>query len=305
MIAFAAVALLAGCVQKEEVAVDPYATNFVYLKAPGLNTFNALFTAAGGYVQPFEEEQKLVVEVRSTKAAPQDVKVTIDSDESLVAAYNEANGTDYELLTGIDIQDLNITLKKGEYVSADTLRISHDLHEDLMEKGTKTYILPITITDFTGSLTKSEKATFYLFYNVTEVVGRVVKDYVGTEVDRSGWTVTHNGDDITRTATSSSGYRTIPTGDAIIVDMGAMYDLKSFGVEFDWSISYAAKSVSLYYSEDGENYTEAGEYFNEFTQLNLIVEFFDVVHCRYVKIVMGAPLSYSCDLNQLHATTAN
>lgn len=305
MIAFAAIALLAGCAQKEEATLDPYATNFVYLKAPGLNTFNALFTAAGGYVQPFEEEQQLVVEVRSTKAAPQDIKVTIDSDESLVAAYNEANGTDYELLTGIDVKDLNITLKKGEYVGADTLRIAHDLHEDLMEKGTKTYILPITITDFTGSLTKSEKATFYLFYNVTEVVGRVVKDYVGSEIDRSGWTVTHNGNDITRTATSSSGYRTIPTGDEIILDLGAKYDVKSLGVEFDWSISYAAKSVSLLYSEDGMTYTEAGEYLNEFTQLNLIVEFFDVIPCRYFKIVMGAPLSYSCDLNQLRATTAN
>lgn len=305
MIGLAAVALLASCEDKDKnVEIDPYATNWIYLEKPSMTAYNAMFTASSGWVLPFDSLQT-VSRARCTKPAPADVKVTMKIDESLVAAYNDAHATDYEFLTGVVLEKNTLTIPKGEYVSVDTVKVVHNSdHQDLTANGTKTYLLPVVIDSYNGSLTKSEQSVVYLTYSATEVIGHVVKEYVGTEIDKANWHVTYDGADIT-SVVKGSGYRTIRQGGEIIVDFGAMYDVKTFGVEFDWSISYAGKSFTLAYSEDGVNYTEAGEYFNDPVALAVIVEFFDSVPCRYFKVVMGPPVSYSSDLQTIRATSAN
>lgn len=304
MIALAATALFAGCA-KEEGPVDPYSVNWGYLEKPSVTSYSALFTAASGWVEPFEELQ-VISKARCTKPAPKDIKVNVKIDESLVAAYNAEHGTNYALLTGVKLEKDYLTIPKGQYVSNDTIKVVHTTdHQDLLENGTSVYLLPVVIDNFTSSLTKSEQSVAYLTYSATEVLGRVIREYIGTEIDRSGWTVTYDGTDITNIATKNSGYKTIKKGGEIIMDLGTQYDVKTVGVEFDYSISYAGKSFSVAYSEDGTNYTEAGEYFNEYETLKVIVEFFDPLPCRYIKITMGAPLYYSSDLDELRATTAD
>lgn len=306
MIAFAAVALLAGCAQKEEGPVDPYSVNWLYFEAPLTNSFEAIFSKEFGFLDPFQEQQNIPFTIRTTKPAPTDSKITVSVDESLVAVYNEANGTDYQMLSGVQIAKSEVLLKKGEYLSIDTLRVTHLDHDDLMSAGDKTYLIPITVTDLPGSFEKSERAIFYLFYTVSETtaLGRVEKDYFGTQIDRSAWKVTYYGYDITSTVTADSGYQSTYQGDEVFVDLGDMYDVKCFGVEFDYSMSYAGKSYSLAYSEDGVTYTDAGEYFNDYYQLKLIVKFFRTLHCRYIKITIGEPYSWGCDLDELRATVA-
>lgn len=303
MIGLAAVSLLASCAKEEATGTDPYATNWLYLEKPSTTAFSGTFTANNGWVVPFEEEQT-ISRVRCTKPAPQDVKVTLKIDESLVAVYNEAHGTDYELLTGVVLETNTLIIPKGEYISTETLKVVHNGdHQDLIENGTKTYLLPIAIASSTGSLTRSEQGITYLTYSASEVLGHVVQSYVGTEISKNAWTVTYDGTDITYTV-KGTGYKTIREGGEIILDLGDQYNLKTFGVEFDYSMSYAGESYTLAYSEDGVTYTDAGEYFNEFNQLELIVEFYEVLSCRYIKVTMGAPLSYSSDLQTIVATTA-
>ena len=54
-----------------------------------------------------------------------DVKITADSDDNLVSAYNKANDTEYNILPAENYSFTNktVTIENGESVSGDSIKI--------------------------------------------------------------------------------------------------------------------------------------------------------------------------------------
>ena len=80
-----------------------------------------------------------------------DVKITADSDDNLVSAYNKANDTEYNILPAENYSFTNktVTIENGESVSGDSIKI------ELLNVGSLTteggYLLPVTISSIEGN----------------------------------------------------------------------------------------------------------------------------------------------------------
>ncbi len=66
-----------------------------------------------------------------TERLSKDVKITADSDDNLVSAYNKANDTEYNILPAENYSFTNktVTIENGESVSGDSIKIEL-LNED-------------------------------------------------------------------------------------------------------------------------------------------------------------------------------
>ena len=61
----------------------------------------------------------------ATERLSKDVKITADSDDNLVSAYNKANDTEYNILPAENYSFTNktVTIENGESVSGDSIKI--------------------------------------------------------------------------------------------------------------------------------------------------------------------------------------
>lgn len=79
------------------------------------------------------------------------MKITADSDDNLVSAYNKANDTEYNILPAENYSFTNktVTIENGESVSGDSIKI------ELLNVGSLTteggYLLPVTISSIEGN----------------------------------------------------------------------------------------------------------------------------------------------------------
>ena len=86
----------------------------------------------------------------ATERLSKDVKITADSDDNLVSAYNKANDTEYNILPAENYSFTNktVTIENGESVSGDSIKI------ELLNVGSLTteggYLLPVTISSIEG-----------------------------------------------------------------------------------------------------------------------------------------------------------
>lgn len=302
MIGLAATALFAGCA-KEEGPVDPYSVNWAYLEVPKGTEYTLEFSTLGEWVTSMNEVQKFT-RLRCTKPAPSKVTATIAIDESLVAAYNEKNGTSYELLPGAKLEKTTLVIEQGQYASADTIKVIHEGFDEILANGSKSYLLPVTVTSLEGDVTKSEKGTFFVVYEAKELIGRIGYDYVGVELtNKSEWTCTSSeGVNLPKVINgNASDYQWLRSGggwvdgtEYITIDLGATYKIKSFGLRY-YAWYYSTDQYSLFFSVDGENYTDGGNYVNDGNS-SLIAEFFAPIEARYIKIWNGT-VSYYDDYN--------
>ena len=89
----------------------------------------------------------------ATERLSKDVKITADSDDNLVSAYNKANDTEYNILPAENYSFTNktVTIENGESVSGDSIKI------ELLNVGSLTteggYLLPVTISSIAVSYT--------------------------------------------------------------------------------------------------------------------------------------------------------
>ena len=306
MIALAAAALLSACAQKEESVLDPYATNFVYLKAPLASTFKATFSTAGNWkTQP--DTLASYMQIRCTKPAPQDIKVSVEIDEAMVDAYNTAKGTDYKFFPGLELLQDSFVINKGEYVSADTLKTKITDFDALLAGGTQTYIVPVRMTK-TSAGTLSESNHFYIFYEAAELFGQMSGEYAGTMLDRSGWKIYADGSDVTKKLTDGSKYSDIYSlsENVINVDLGQVYDnLICFGVEH-YGSSYSCNFIQVEISTDNVEFRDLGTY-ETYAMANAVLEVFDPVSARYVRFTGYQPMSsyYGWDIGEVNVAAAN
>ena len=80
-------------------------------------------------------------------------------------SYNQANGTNYTLLKSVQLENATLHIKKGEYISADSLKVHYtDMTE--FQSGAENYLLPIAITSIEGSgASISENSKIYLTFS--------------------------------------------------------------------------------------------------------------------------------------------
>lgn len=306
MIGLAAVSLLASCAKEEATGTDPYATNFVYLKAPLASTYRATFSTAGNWKNK-PEEVTAFTQIRCTKPAPKDIKVSVEIDESMVEAYNAANGTDYKFLNGIELVKTDFVINKGEYISADTLKTALTNYDEFIEGGTAKYIVPIRMTK-TSAGTLSESNFFYVFYDAAMLFGETIGSYTGTILDRSDWTVYVNGVDKTSTLTDGSKYTDVYNlfGDNVIsIDLGQVYDnIVNIGVDH-YGSSYGCNEFKFEISTDDVEYRDLGTY-NGYGLGSAVLDIFDPQEGRYIKITGISPIStyYGWDIGEVNVAVA-
>lgn len=305
MVAIAAVSMLAACADKVESTLDPYATNFVYLRAPIANKHKATFSTSGSWKSK-PDSISSYIQILCTKPAPQDIKVNLEIDESMVETYNTANGTDYQLLSQVKLLQNELVIKKGDYLTTDTLKTVITDYAPIVEAGTQNYIVPIKITNTTSGVV-SEQNHFYVFYEAAKLFAQMRADYIGTKLDRSGWTVTADGRNVTSTLTDGSKYTDVyeMSDPVITVDLGQVYDnLQCFGVEH-YGSSYTVRDLKVEISVDGNDFKSLGSY-DAWDYANAVLEAFDPQTARYVRFTGTDPKSsyYGWDVGEINITVA-
>lgn len=258
-ICLAACALSAGC-GKEEDPVDPYSRNWVYLEQPSNNSFHVSFKSEGIWTNGFNEAD-ILKRVRCTKPAKSDLTVTLAIDGALVDEYNLRNNTRYQLLPVAKLEKESFTIRQGEYVSSDSIRIVYPEADKLFEGGSAEYILPVTVGSAPDELSISEQAVIYLFYTAEEIAGQVKTNPAGTAADRTGWTIKdEQGVEYTnKLATTATASVDFSEGDMIVVNFPEAVNLKSMGLIYTYDY-YSAKNVTAYVSADGVEYKSVGTY---------------------------------------------
>lgn len=193
--------------------VDPYSLNYCYVYQPSSTYAQLEYKANGEFLVDIANPLQ-VMPVRLTKPAPRDLNITVGIDESLVAEYNEANGTDYKFLTGCSILNPTLKINAGEYVSTKTVTQSvpnpdDETGEGMIDEqflrydsitvsfgdmtgfqtGEQDYILPVVITNGDGTtISKSSRIflTFSSTYKSNKVTASYV-NYVSIDPDEDGW----------------------------------------------------------------------------------------------------------------------
>ena len=185
-----AVSLLLMTACNDDESVDPYDINYVYIYSP-VSTENTLEYKGNGTFLVDIAPECIVNPVRCTKPAPTDLTIHINVDPSLVDSYNQANGTNYTLLKSVQLENATLHIKKGEYISADSLKVHYtDMTE--FQSGAENYLLPIAITSIEGlgaSISENSKIylTFSSIYKVNTVTMGASKS-MNLEYENGGFT---------------------------------------------------------------------------------------------------------------------
>lgn len=305
MIALAAVFMFTACAEKEG-PVDPYSVNWMYIESPVSSSYLLKFTGLGDWISKVDTTQA-IKKVRCTKPAASKTNVVVDIDPALVAEYNRINGTEYELLPGASLANKNFVIEKGGYISADTIKVVHGGFDQIIESGSKKYVLPISIKSFNGDFTRSEQANLYLVYDAVAVYHEVVSSTQGTEItDKTNWTcTTSNGTSFSKVVDGNTGnYQYLISSGSWVsdcqtmtVDMGAVYEIKCLSMHY-YAWYYATDGISFEYSTDGVTYQK---YYNtdwyanpaDYAEFNIL--FYVPFEARYLKIFNGNESSYDSD----------
>lgn len=161
MLLIVSLPLLIAC--SDDEAIDSYDINYVYIYSP-VSTDNTLEYKGNGTFLVNIESESVINPVRCTKPAPTDLTIHLGVDPFLVDSYNQANGTNYTLLKNVQLENATLHIKKGEYISADSLKVHYtDMTE--FQNGAENYLLPIAITSIEGSgISISENSKIYLTF---------------------------------------------------------------------------------------------------------------------------------------------
>lgn len=174
MLPVASLPLMTACGDDE--STDPYDINYVYIYSP-VSTDNTLEYKGNGTFLVEIAPDCVVNPVRCTKPAPTDLTIHLDVDPSLVDSYNKANGTNYTLLKSVQLENSTLHIKKGEYISADSLKVHYtDMKE--FQNGAENFLLPIAITSIEGSgMSISENSRIYLTFTSIYKVNAITMDF--------------------------------------------------------------------------------------------------------------------------------
>lgn len=134
-----------------------------------------------------------------TSKAASDIHVTFVIDNSLIAAYNETNGTNYESLPSefLLLENSIVTIPQGEVRPLEPFKIRFTDDNALLSELTSDngFLIPVVAKDFDGGNAVFSSNVNHVTYITVNVVEDNVNHGAGAESakgslvkDRSGWT---------------------------------------------------------------------------------------------------------------------
>lgn len=304
---FLAVGLITSC--SDDESNDPYDTNYVYTYAPGISEYSLRYKEDGTFIKTIGKEQMLVP-ARCTKPAPSDLTITFAIDNSLVDSYNKAHGTDYVLLKNAKLENTSLTIKKGEYISAESLKV---IYADMVEftDGTMHFILPITITEVKGGgVASSDYRNFFLTYESMLVTMGDETAPTGNKIeDRTGWTISKNGtvstqitNDLTDGDTDTDTSCSKAEETIFVVNLGKEGTISSIGLTY-YANYYSSAKAAVATSLDGSNYTSLGDVDLRYAAQHCL-NLYTAKEAQYLKITLSGYWNSIPYLNEINVYTA-
>lgn len=198
--------------------------------------------------------------VYTTISSQNGYQATVAADNSLIAAYNEQNGTSYEALPSENLllENASQTIAGGDNASENEVRIS--LQGDLSGLTAKVgYLVPLKLTTSSSDAVVSEsRGVVYVRINVENNVIRDIDsadDMVGFPAGGSSAWTADCGDAANlfdgNNGTAVSGLSS--SGNVITVDMKQTQMVTGLHL-----YTYGIGNVSIAYSLDGETWDTAG-----------------------------------------------
>ena len=215
--------------------------------------------------------------VMTTVSSSDGYSVGAEVDNSLVSAFNSANGTRYVSLDAsyVEISGTPCVIAAGANKSAGTISVS--LSGDLSRlTNTAGYLIPVKLTAPAGAVVSSGRGVVYIVLDVVKSdavmkEGFSIDSIEGTQVaDRSGWKIVTCDEG----GVYSGEYANLFDGDtktyirtwggpvSFTVDLGKEYDMTGLVItartDNNTYAGYQPNSIQVMGSVDGEDYVDYG-----------------------------------------------
>lgn len=258
---------------------------------------------------------------KCSKKASDNIKVKVIVDNSLIAAYNEEHGTEFEAMPteALVLNNMEMTIPAGSMAVSDTAHVQLTDNADVLGtlKSEKGYIIPLRLESAEGGnsqlSTNMLKPTFVTVTVTEDNINHDATEYTGTGTlvaDQSGWSVTPingaSGSGLERWFNGNpkeyaSIYDRTNYKASFIVDMGQSYTFDAIAAYrgYSWGdYLYASlnSGTKISISVDGENYTSAGE----LTNSSMYIVFYAPLTARYIKIETTS-YSVNCGVFNVYA----
>lgn len=220
--------------------------------------------------------------LKCTQKASANVKATVEVDNSLIAAYNEKNGTNYEAMpaAALVIENTTMNIPSGTMATTDTLRITITEDKSVLAslRSQNGYLIPLRLTATEGGESQPSSNLFstYLIVTITEDNvnhDAAESDITGTLVaDQTGWSATTNGavyswydpiETLFDGDMSTICYISNSDGELRLdINMGKAYTFDAITLYYGYyGYKYGSLSsgMTIYTSNDGTTWQSAGE----------------------------------------------
>lgn len=241
--------------------------------------------------------------LKCTQKASANIKATVEIDNSLIAAYNEANGTNYEAIpaSALVIENATMNIPAGAMVAIDTLRITTTDDASILStlRSENGYLIPLRLTTTEGGNSQVSTNVFsdYLIATVTEDNinhDATTADITGTLVaDQTGWSATTNATIYSSyqpltylftTATSSYCYLYNTPTINLDIDMGQSYTFDAIRLQRSTATTVFASGMIIYTSNDGTTWVSAGV----LSKASTFCVFYAPITTRYIRITKSS-----------------
>lgn len=234
--------------------------------------------------------------IYTTVSSQSGYEATVAADNSLVARYNEQNGTSYAAMPGenLQIEHASITIAAGENASAEEVHVS--LTGDLSGLDAKGgYLVPLKLSARSGAVASESRGVVWVVISVENNLIRAISsadDMIGFAAGgSSSWTADcgdaanlFDGDNSTMVNGLAS------SGNVVTVDMKSSHMVT--GLHF---YTNDLSNLSISYSADGDVWETAGMVApgeNVFTGStwsagNYYMAFADYLEARYLRLSFG------------------
>lgn len=277
--------------------------------APTVNASYKLIKIPGADIITPTVDWNIAPRTRIVATEPMTVKFEIDN--SLVAAYNAENGTEYLTVPEgvVELTDANSVISVGKN-SSDTivgLQFTEDQTKLAELQLDVEYMVPVKLSEITkgeGRIGVSVSNVSYVTFTVNEVLlnpgGSAHGEFIPVGEGRSGWSMSTFGPTTTRYGSywnplnaSSYWYLYVYTGGGVVIDLGKPYKFDGMWVQSGYGPNYylLRSGVELEYSVDGTNYKIIGT----LDRSTNVAAFYAPITAQYIRI--------TCPYNILTAWT--
>ena len=204
-------------------------------------------------------DSKFTVSLKSSVYT--DIQLSAEVDNSLIAAYNEANGTSYEALPSDFASALKITpatITAGELSGAVAVTMDNEKAKQL----NGSYIVPmhIAMTYSDGTKEVFDEPVYTIIGVKETLINSNPTEVVGSDGDNSTWTcleATNFDKDNFTTYQWKPTAKNISEG-SYVIDFGAVHKISGFQNVKASSWSDVISSYRIYLSEDKTNWIDLG-----------------------------------------------